>query len=84
MNNKLGLRRWIALLVAGFVGQLAWAIENNYLNLYAFHCTQDYIYIPLMTAFSAVTATIVTLLMGVLSDRLGKRKIFISLGYVYG
>ena len=82
MNNKLGIRRWIALLVAGFVGQLSWAIENNYLNLYAFYCTQDYIYIPLMTAFSAVTATIVTLLMGALSDRLGKRKIFISLGYI--
>ena len=82
MNAKLGIRRWIALLVAGFVGQLAWAIENNYLNLYAFHCTKDYIYIPLMTAFSAVTATIVTLLMGALSDRLGKRKIFISLGYI--
>ena len=82
MDSKLGIKKWIAFLVAGFVGQLAWAIENNYLNLYAFYCTRDYIYIPLMTAFSALTATVVTLLMGTLSDRLGKRKIFISLGYI--
>ena len=82
MEAKLGLRKWIAFLVAGFVGQLAWAIENNYLNLYVFFCTQEYSFIPVMTALSAVTATITTLLMGALSDRLGKRKIFISLGYI--
>ena len=35
-----------------------------------------------MTALSAVTATITTLFMGALSDRLGKRKLFISLGYL--
>lgn len=82
MDNKVGIRRWISFLLAGFVGQLAWAIENNYLNLYVFHCTQLYDFIPVMTALSAVTATVTTLLMGALSDRVGKRKIFISLGYI--
>lgn len=82
MDNKLGMRKWLSFLLAGFVGQLAWAIENNYLNLYVFFCTQEYSFIPVMTALSAVTATLVTLFMGALSDRLGKRKIFISLGYI--
>ena len=82
MNNKLGARKWLSFLLAGFVGQLAWAIENNYLNLYVFFCTKEYSFIPVMTALSAVTATIVTLLMGALSDRLGKRKLFISFGYI--
>ncbi|MCR4880014.1 MAG: MFS transporter [Bacilli bacterium] len=82
MDSKLGARKWIAFLLAGFVGQLAWAIENNYLNLYVFHCTSEYGFIPVMTALSAVAATITTLLMGALSDRVGKRKIFISLGYI--
>lgn len=82
MDNKIGIRRWISFLLAGFVGQLAWAIENNYLNLYVFHCTAQYDFIPVMTALSAVTATLTTLFMGALSDRLGKRKIFISLGYI--
>ncbi len=80
--KKLNLRQWLSFIVAGFVGQLAWAIENNYLNLYVFKCTSDYSFIPIMTAASAAAATITTLLMGALSDRLGKRKSFISLGYI--
>ena len=84
MDNKLGARKWLSFLLAGLVGQLAWAIENNYLNLYVFFCSPEhyFIFIPLMTALSAVTATLVTLFMGSLSDRLGKRKLFISLGYI--
>ena len=82
MNNKVGIRRWLSFIVAGFVGQLAWAIENNYFNLYVYDCAQDYVFIPIMTAASAAAATITTLLMGALSDRLGKRKAFISFGYI--
>ena len=82
MENKLGWKKWVSFLLAGFVGQLAWAIENNYLNLYVFFCTQEYSFIPMMTALSAVTATLTTLFMGALADRLGKRKLFISLGYI--
>ena len=85
MENKLGIRKWLSFLLAGFVGQIAWAIENNCLNLYVYHTSPDKavaLFIPLMTALSAVTATITTLFMGALSDRVGKRKIFISLGYI--
>lgn len=85
MESKLGIRKWLSFLLAGFVGQIAWAIENNCLNLFVFHTSSENavaIFIPLMTALSAVTATITTLFMGALSDRLGKRKIFISLGYI--
>ena len=82
MKTKIGLRKWLSFIVAGFVGQLAWAIENNFLNLYVFDCTGDYVYIPIMVAASAAAATITTLLMGALSDRLGKRKAFIAFGYI--
>ena len=82
MESKLGLRKWLSFIIAGFVGQLAWAIENNYLNLYVHFCTDQYSFIPVMTALSAITATLVTLFMGALSDRLGKRKLFISFGYI--
>ena len=81
-NTKLGWRKWLSFIVAGLIGQLAWAIENNYLNVYVFDCTGDSIYITLMTVFSAIAATVTTLFIGALSDRLGKRKIFISLGYI--
>ena len=82
MSTKLGIRKWLSFIVAGFVGQLAWAIENNYFNLYVYDCTGDTIYITIMTAASAAAATLTTLLMGALSDRLGKRKAFISFGYI--
>lgn len=82
MNNKIGIRRWLMFILAGFVGQLAWAIENNYFNVYVFDCTSEYGFIPVMTACSAAAATITTLLMGAVSDRLGKRKLLISTGYI--
>lgn len=82
LMNKLGIRKWLSFIVAGLVGQLAWAIENNYLNVYVYTCTQQTTFIPIMTAASAAAATITTLLMGALSDRLGKRKAFISFGYI--
>ena len=82
MSTKLGIRKWLSFIIAGFVGQLAWAIENNYFNLYVYDCTGNTIFITIMTAASAAAATITTLLMGALSDRLGKRKAFISFGYI--
>ena len=82
MENKIGIRRWLAFILAGFVGQLAWAIENNYFNVYVYDCTKDYSFITAMVIASAATATITTLLMGAVSDRLGKRKALISIGYI--
>ena len=80
--TKLGIRKWLSFIVAGLIGQLAWAIENNYLNVYVFDVTGDSRFITYMTVFSAVAATITTLFIGALSDRLGKRKLFISSGYI--
>ena len=82
MENKLGIRKWLTFILAGFVGQLAWAIENNYFNVYVRYCTDTYDFIPVMTIASAAAATITTLFMGALSDRLGKRKIMICGGYI--
>ena len=82
MNKKITIRQWLTFIFAGFVGQLAWAIENNYFNVYVYDCTSTYDFIPVMTIASAAAATITTLFMGAVSDRFGKRKIFISCGYI--
>ena len=82
MKNKLGIRKWLTFILAGFVGQLAWAIENNYFNVYVYDCTKNYSFITAMVIASAATATITTLLMGAVSDRLGRRKALISIGYI--
>ena len=82
MENKIGFRKWMTFILAGFVGQIAWALENMYLSTYAFYASNDMMFLSLMTALSAVTATVTTLFMGALSDKLHKRKAFIAFGYI--
>ncbi|MDO4377845.1 MAG: MFS transporter [Erysipelotrichia bacterium] len=75
-------RIWISLLLFGFLGQLAWTVENMYFNVFVYNTLSgDVNVIASMVALSAITATLTTMLMGSLSDKLGKRKIFIVLGY---
>lgn len=80
-NSNLSKREWFSIILIGFAGQLAWVIENNYINMWVYSQTRDNTYITWMTIASALAATITTLFMGCLSDRLGKRKIFIAGGY---
>lgn len=82
-QNKLGSKKWIIIILFGLIGQIAWTIENMYLNLYIYHTvTYSPTAIAWMVALSAAVATIATILMGALSDKLGKRKIFMSVGYI--
>ncbi len=79
MNRK----SMLALIIIGLSGQIAWTIENMYFNVFMYNeISTDPGYIAAMVASSAVVATITTLVMGSLSDKLGRRKIFISLGYI--
>lgn len=81
--KQLRPRLWCALILIGLAGQFAWTIENMYFNVYLYNTiTTDPGYIAAMVAASAVVATLTTLLMGALSDRLGKRKAFICGGYL--
>ncbi|MGW0594096.1 MFS transporter [Streptosporangium sp. NPDC002607] len=80
---KLGGRSWTALIVLGFAGQVAWTVENMYLNVFLYDTVSDDPgAIATMVAASAATATVATLLVGALSDRAGRRRSFIAAGYV--
>ena len=82
-NDTLGLRRWLSLLLVGLFGQFAWTIENMYFNVFLYNTiSTDPRYIAAMVGWSAAAATLTTLLMGALSDRLGRRKLFICAGYL--
>ena len=81
MEKKLGIKNWVSIILIGLIGQIAWAVENQYINLWVYSQTNDSTYITYMTMASAVVATLTTFFMGALSDRLGKRKIFIAGGY---
>ena len=81
--KKLGGRFWTAMLVFGLMGQVAWVVENMYLNVFIykmFRASPEEI--SAMVMASAVAAALTTILMGAASDRLGRRKAFMSLGYV--
>ena len=82
-KTKLSKKFYLSLVIFSLVGQAAWVVENMYLNVFIykmFHASADQI--SLMVAASAVTATVTTLLIGALSDKFGKRKIFICAGYI--
>ncbi|MBP3494785.1 MAG: MFS transporter [Clostridia bacterium] len=72
-----------ALIVFSLTGQIAWVVENMYFNVFIYKMFgANETEISLMVALSSVAATITTLLIGALSDKIGKRKIFISGGYI--
>ena len=80
---KLSGRIWFNIVLFGFIGQVAWNVENMYFNTFLFNriggTTDD---INKMVAASAVTAVLTTFIMGALSDKLGRRKPFLSIGYI--
>ena len=83
MKEKLGARLWSVLILVGISGQFAWTLENMYFNVFLYNTiSTNPDYIAAMVAASAITATLTTLLMGALSDRVGKRKAFITVGYI--
>ncbi len=83
MKERLGARKWATLLLVGLFGQFAWTIENMYFNVFLYKTiSTDPGYIAAMVGWSAAAATLTTLLMGALSDRVGKRKAFITVGYI--
>ena len=82
-KNGLGGRLWLAIVIFCLFGQFAWGIENMYFNLFVYNTiTTDPSVIANMVFASALTATVVSLFMGALSDKLGKRKAFIVGGYI--
>ncbi len=81
--KRITPRVWLTLIVTGLVGQFAWTIENMYFNVYLYNTiSTDPGYISAMVGWSAAAATVTTLLMGALSDRIGRRKLLICGGYI--
>lgn len=89
-STPLGARIWTSAIIFGLVGQIAWTIENMYFATFAQNLFDDtakfgnmyYIATTLMVIFSAIAATATTIFAGSLCDKLGKRKPFITFGYI--
>ncbi len=82
MNKGFSKINYVNLLLFGMLGQIAWTIENMYFNLFVFDTiAPDLNSITLMVQLSGIVATVVTLVAGTMSDKLGNRKAFIAIGY---
>ena len=82
MKEKFSKKTWLSIVIFSLVGQIAWTMENMFYNLYIvdqFKANPSSI--AVMVSLSALTATLTTLFMGALSDKIGKRKLFIIAGY---
>ena len=82
-NTKRNGKFWLALVIFSLTGQIAWVVENMYFNVFIYEMfNASASAISTMVAASAVAATVTTLLIGALSDKIGKRKLFICGGYI--
>lgn len=94
-NAMLGGRTWFNIILFGFMGQIAWAVENMFFNTFLYNAiyngaSQEAVdgsvdvmsAISIMVAASASCTVLATFLVGAWSDKVGKRKQFISIGYI--
>ncbi|MBQ4510016.1 MAG: MFS transporter [Clostridia bacterium] len=83
MEKSKKRKFYFTLVIFSLIGQIAWVVENMYFNVFIYKMFQatptD---ISNMVMASAISATVTTLLIGALSDKVGKRKIFMCLGYI--
>ena len=82
-----GKKMWACAIIFGLIGQIAWVVENMFFakfgqDLFDTRGELYYTVTTLMVILSAVTATVTTIFAGGLIDKTGKRKPFITVGYL--
>ena len=83
MKKRLSPKFLLALTLFSLIGQVAWVVENMYLNVFIYNMfSADAGAISLMVGASAVSAALTTVFIGALSDKIGKRKVFMCGGYI--
>ncbi|MBR4953176.1 MAG: MFS transporter [Oscillospiraceae bacterium] len=84
MKNKLEkFRFWFIVWGMGLAGQLCWNMENQWFNTFVYaKISGNVSIVTWMVIVSAIVTTLSTFIFGTLSDRMGKRKIYVSLGYI--
>ncbi len=95
MENKLSKRLWLNIVIFSLMGGVAWNLENMYFNTFLYGSIYEGVSaealagvmapttaISRMVALSAITAVVTTFIMGTLSEKMKKRKVFISVGYI--
>ncbi|MBR6404801.1 MAG: MFS transporter [Lachnospiraceae bacterium] len=89
-STPLGGRVWFSAVFFGLIGQIAWIVENMYFATFAQdifansgRADMSYGVTTAMVILSAIAATVTTIFAGGLSDKVGRRKPFIAIGYIF-
>jgi MFS family permease len=81
-TEKISTKIKWSIILLSLAGQLAWAVENQYFNLFLYNEIAPVpMYVSLLVAITAVASTVTAIFMGALSDVKGKRRIFMLIGY---
>lgn len=81
--NRIGAKNWTLIWVLGMAGQICWNVENSWFNTFVYQkIAKDPSIVAWMVGVSAAVSTFCTFLIGTWSDRAGKRKPFICIGYI--
>jgi MFS-type transporter involved in bile tolerance (Atg22 family) len=84
MENDISRKNWILIWVLGMAGQICWNVENSWFSTFVYNkVAPDPAIISWMVGVSAVVTTFCTFLVGTWSDRIGRRKPFVSIGYIF-
>lgn len=82
-GNMSSFRFWLIVWEMGLAGQLCWNMENQWFNTFVYaKISQDVDIVTWMVILSAFVTTISTFVFGTMSDRMGNRKKFVSIGYI--
>ena len=74
---------WAIVWGMGLAGQLCWNMENQWFNTFVYaKISGDVNIVTWMVIVSALVTTVSTFVFGTWSDRIGKRRIFVSAGYI--
>lgn len=82
--NNISRKNWILIWILGMAGQICWNIENSWFNNFVYDkIAPEPAIVSWMVGVSAVVSTFCTFLVGTWGDRIGKRKPFICVGYIF-
>ncbi|MFX3635651.1 MAG: MFS transporter [Candidatus Pristimantibacillus sp.] len=82
-HNRISRKNWTLIWILGMAGQICWNIENSWFNTFVYDkIAKDPSIISWMVGVSAIVSTLAAFLIGTWSDRIGKRKPFIAIGYI--
>jgi len=77
------LRFWSLIWGLGLAGQLCWNIVNQWFNTFIYaKIAMDVNIVTAMVISTSIVSTFSTFYFGTLSDRMGSRRMLISLGYI--